>query len=524
MTLQELLKNYPQQPETSVPDWMLGCFRRHCISFANGESDTETLVFWFQSCNFTIDLRLPNMSARTPALALTDCSPADLQMLASYQGWFAMSEWDGAMMNWHSETSLQLHNCWPEPAQLHRTGNCMMEFAPSGAYVEDWRLQPSAAGPLVGLQLLEERNMTTGKVEHRGGGLIICGDYAALVRGRARSVKQLAAPLADAVACATPADVADLFAFETSVARGTLELGYTVQHSTVAGRAGQPLLALHNADWQRDGEHILQTLKQNGEEIELRFAIDVLSARHDFSQCSPMPESAHAWFAREAETLTRYTRPLTDIDLFKPLDVIGFCIPTVWQGQRVLLMAASPDLAEADLEAVLSSQSALQQLFSRDDIWPPTNLTLSENTADLAWHAEEFAAGRSFAYHLLDPYRQHCLGCLYIYPTASLAHDAEAYLWVRSDQEPQSAAAITQEVINWLQTQWHFRALVWPGRSLSFEKWQDYQAPNYYHQYRFAEPIAPRRPISGGSALQAQTPDKAIDPLPINTEVNHHEY
>jgi hypothetical protein len=29
------------------------------LSFANGESDNQTIVYWFQSRNFTIDLRLP---------------------------------------------------------------------------------------------------------------------------------------------------------------------------------------------------------------------------------------------------------------------------------------------------------------------------------------------------------------------------------------------------------------------------------------------------------------------------------
>lgn len=504
MTLQELLNNQPREPGSSVPDWMLGCFRRHCISFANGESDTTTLVFWFQSCNFTIDLRLPDMNRRVPVQPLADCSPEELQTLANYEGWFAHSDWNGEHMAWHSETSLQLHNRWPEPAQLRRIGNCMIEFAPSGAYVEDWRLQPSSPGPLVGLRLLEERNRTTGQVLHRGGGLIICGDFAALVRGRPKPVPQDAVSLPGAVAGAQPTDLTNLLAFETSVARGSLDLGYIVQHSTVAVRVGQPLLPIHDADWQRDGDQVLCTMKRQGDVIELRFDIDVLRAEHDFAQTTAA--AAERWFAREAGTLTRYTQPLTRLDRFKPLDVSGFSIPTVWQGQQVLLLPASPRWAATDLVAVQSSQPALRHLFSPDDDWPPADLTLAEDTADLAWHADEFAAGRSFAYHLFAPNRQRCLGCLYIYPTASRAHDAEAYLWVRSDQEPASAAQITEEVVAWVQSHWPFKALAWPGRTLAFAEWQTYEAPNYYTEFRFSSPIAPRKPTPRVPAAEAVAP------------------
>jgi|GEM_PF-89190 len=492
MTLEELLNRHAYTPGSSVPDWMLGCFRRHCISFANGESDTTTLVFWFQSRNFTIDLRLPRPSERLPAKSLQGCTPEELQVLANYEGWAAQSHWDGQYMAWYGETSLQLHNRWPEPAELRRVGNCMMEFAPSGAYVEDWRLQPSGPGPLVGLQLLEERNRTTGTQLHQGGGLIICGDFAALVRGRPEPVDNTVESLPDAVSQASSAEeLTNLLGVETSVARGSLASGYIVQHSTQAARIGQPLLALNDAHWALDGTQLLQVVEEDGQVIERRFEIDVLCATHDFPQTSPMTDTAQAWFNREAPTLTRYTTALSNVDLFKPLNLGGFRAPELWQGDRVVLIPASPRWAEADLAAVRSSRPQLRNLFGPDDNWPPADLSLADDTADLAWHAEEFAAGRSFAYHLLNPERTQCVGCLYLYPTASLAHDGEAYLWTRSDLDREQARAMEQEVLGWVDTEWPFTALAWPGRGLSFADWRRYQAPNYYGAMRFAEPFTP---------------------------------
>ncbi|MBL4611833.1 MAG: hypothetical protein JKY58_14170 [Pseudomonas sp.] len=506
MTLQELLSSIASgsitvsQPRTatSVPDWMLGCFRRHCISFANGESDSTTLVFWFQSRNFTIDLRLPRPSERLPAKPLQNCTARELQVLANYEGWAAKSSWDGTCMAWQEGASLQIHNRWPEPAELRRIGNCMIEFAPSGAYVEDWRLQPSAPGPLIGLQLVEERNQTTAEVLHRGGGLIICGDFAALVRGRPQPLKITAETLPEAVSQTTdPEELAHLLNFDTSVARGSLAAGYTVQHSTHAQRIGQPLLPLHEGDWVLEDGQLLHITEENGQHIERRFEIDTLCAQQDFIQTTPWTAQAQTWFAREATTLARYTSELTNVDRFKPLNLAGFNAPTQWQGRATVLIAADPALADQDLEAVRSSQADLKHLFGPEDDWPPQALTLEEDRADLAWHAQEFAAGRSFAYHLFDTSRTRCLGCLYLYPTASLAHDAEAYLWTRSDLDRAKAASIEEEVLVWVADQWPFAALVWPGRSLPFSAWQEYQAPSYYASTRFIEPFTPGSNIAG---------------------------
>lgn len=500
MTLQELIDQHASDreglPETrsvsSAPDWMLGCFRRHCISFANGESDSTTQVFWFQSRNFTIDLRLPRPVERLPAKPLEECTAQELQVLANYEGWAAQSQWDGTCMSWHGGTSLQIHNRWPEPAELRRIGNCMVEFAPSGAYVEDWRLQPSGPGPLIGLQLLEERNLTTGSMLHPGGGLIICGDFAALVRGRTRPLDNAVASLPEAVAQATSAEqIAQLLDFETSVARGSLALGYSVQHSTCAQRIGQPLFALNEADWTLDKGQLVLLIEQDGQHIERRYQIDALIAEYDFSPASPQIPESQAWFHKESPTLARYNSELTNVDLFKPLNLAGFKVPADWQGTESLLLAADPEWAKQDLAAVLASQSALKHLFSPNDDWPPADLTLKEDRADLAWHGEEFAAGRSFAYHLFDHARARCLGCLYLYPSASLAHDAEAYLWTRSDLDSAQATAIEAEVRAWVSECWPFTALAWPGRDQPFSAWQQQQAPNYYARFRFAEPLTP---------------------------------
>lgn len=313
MTLEELSLQGSYLPGHSVPDWMLGCFRRRCISFANGESDDQTIVYWIQSRNFTIDLRLPCERHQVPAKSLAEYTIEELKVLANYEGWAAPSYWDGARLRWSNGTALQVTDRWPEEAELKRIGNCMIEFAPSGAYVEDWRLQPTAPGPLIGLKLVEEHDTQTGAQFSRSGGLIICGDYAALVVGRPsvmdtgyNSLPQMVAKASD-----DPTRLKKLFDFESSVALHTPVLGYKVLHSTQPARVGQSLLPEGDFEYGADCRQLHYRFTMNDQTRVWIFDIDVLEPRHEFALSTPFSAEAKGWFQSEAATLTRYTGVLT---------------------------------------------------------------------------------------------------------------------------------------------------------------------------------------------------------------------
>lgn len=308
MRLHELLA-HAQRTQGGVPDWMLGYFKRRSISFANGLTDSTTHVCWFQSRHFTIDLRLPLEQVQPPPRNWDEYSADELRIMANYEGWEALSDWNGQSLSWHSETAFQLHNRWPEPALLQRVGNCMIEFAPSNAYVEDWRLQPSAAGPLIGLRLIDELDLDSGAVRHRGGGLIVCADYAAMVLGRAQEPD--GDSLRDEVAAAfgDAERHAELFNFETSVAQGSLADGYVVSLSTCPGRVGQSLLPLDGFEYVPEQQLVLQQLTVDGVRCERRFAIDTIEPMVPFSQATAWTPEAQSWFSQESPTLTRYTEP-----------------------------------------------------------------------------------------------------------------------------------------------------------------------------------------------------------------------
>lgn len=322
MTLQELIAAHEHRKNGSrkavngspagVPDWMLGFWKRYSISFANGMTDLHTHVCWVQSRSFTIDLRLPLERDQVIAMPLHEYSTEELQVLANYEGWLADSDWDGNTLSWRdTEVSLQLHNRWPEPALLRRTGNCMIEHCASNMYVEDWRLQPSPPGPLVGLRLIEEKELKGGHVRHRGGGLIVCGDYAALALGRAQplhSEKTLKTLVAEA-----GHDILRLqrlFNFETSVAITSPSHGYRAMLSTRPERVGQELFPLEGFEYLPDTQQVRQRLVVEGSECERLFAIDTLETRFDYAQATPAVADSKKWFDREAPTLGRYLEAL----------------------------------------------------------------------------------------------------------------------------------------------------------------------------------------------------------------------
>lgn len=313
MTLQELIHIQHQSPQQGVPDWMLGCFRRRCISFSNGESDDQTIVYWIQSRNFTIDLRLPRKVDQVPEKTLADCTAKELAVLANYEGWEAACHWDGSQLRWSQGPALQTTDRWPEEAELTRVGNCMIEFAPSGAYVEDWRLQPSDPGPLIGLQLIEEQYPQSDTRLPRNGGLIICGGHAALVLGRSTPVPHDGTSLPEKVANAgnDQAQLSQLFDFEASVATGSLGRGYTVQHSTRAGRLDQPLLPEGHFRRAAGSNQLQYQFTQAGQTCVWLFEIDVIEPRHEFALATPSSNASQIWFELERATLARYTRVLS---------------------------------------------------------------------------------------------------------------------------------------------------------------------------------------------------------------------
>ncbi len=304
MHLFELTHQLPAAPTHSVPDWTHGCFRRRSITFFSGAEDASSEVIWMQSRGLTADFRRTPPAVRGRHIQLAELPLDQLLALARVEGGFARTRWDGELMHWSSWVSFQTHPKWPEPGRLERVGASLIEFAPSGAYVEDWRYQQSGAGPFIGLSLLDERDLDSDELVHRGGGLIVCGTHAAFIRGRHEALPE---GRLEGFVRAHAGDAPSLrrvFSCDAAYGIATSEAGdFRVQLSTLPWREGEQLLSLEGFSHHRELGLVLQRVEERGRRIERRFTIDTLEREFRGSAATPASTAAGEWLAREAEAL-----------------------------------------------------------------------------------------------------------------------------------------------------------------------------------------------------------------------------
>lgn len=290
MNLAALLEQLPRKgiEDLEFPRNLLGTFRRKSISFCTGVTDETTIVYWIQAKSFSIDLRLSD-AATTP--------------LTERQGWIGDTRWDEAtrQLSWQIERSYQPRNQWPEPAVLSFMGNCVLEFAPSGAYVEDWR-QRSSNGPYLGLRLVSMINEATGQETPLDGGLIIAGEHAAFAQSRLPAVDEClrgVSSLEDALAAGTVSEV-EVESYEVSVAIS----GRAITYSTRASRVGE-LIVSGDFSIRSDGK-VAQERIVDGDLCTLLYEVDVFEPKFTFDTRTSSTEAALNWLEAEKCHLARH--------------------------------------------------------------------------------------------------------------------------------------------------------------------------------------------------------------------------
>ena len=268
-------------PKGTIPTSLLGSFRRKSITFANGLTDESTVVYWFQSNSFTIDLRLTAKNE-------TD--------LTQRQGWIGDTQWDEAkqLLSWNVHESYQPRNQWPEPGKLYMIGNSIIELAPSGAYVEDWR-QQSHSGPLLGLRIRKMRDNTSGEVFPMEGGMIVAGQHIAFSRARFPWIENklsgystLEEPLALGLV-----DAFDVENYEVSVALDCT----TINFSTSPARLNHQI-NLNGFYFDNEGE-LCQDESLDDSKYTIFYDIDCFLPSLEFSNSTLCPESALRWMEQE---------------------------------------------------------------------------------------------------------------------------------------------------------------------------------------------------------------------------------
>jgi len=288
MNLFEVIKTL--KPTTTqpgmIPDFLYGAFRRKSISFFNGLTDENTIVYWFQSRSFTIDLRLKSQTGTA---------------VQARQGWIGNTLWDSAsqLLSWEVKdyANYQNHVQWPEPAKLHAIGNCILEFSPSHVYVEDWRQQVQR-GLFLSLRLQSAIEVQSGQSLEMDGGLIICADHIAYALTRLPEVQSAVAQMD--LKAIDPTVFALLESFEVSIGTD----GQTKTYSTRTSETGKTF-NLENFE-VLDETRLVQNVILDGRDINLIFEIDIYQPDFVFQHTTVTTSEAENWLKSEQDHLMHH--------------------------------------------------------------------------------------------------------------------------------------------------------------------------------------------------------------------------
>ena len=173
-----------------------------------------------------------------------------------------------------------------------------------------------------------------------------------------------------------------------------------------------------------------------------------------------------------------------------------FVVPRELVAGGFRLEPLGPQHNEGDYRAWMSSIDHIRSTPGfQGRSWPPREMTLAENLADLEAHAEDFAARSGFTYTVLAEDGGEIVGCVYIYPAADrrqgdvgdtaevgdgdgdaadvgdtaevgdgdTAGGAEVRSWVRADRADLDVP-LHDAVSAWLREGWPFATIAYAPR------------------------------------------------------------
>ena len=166
---------------------------------------------------------------------------------------------------------------------------------------------------------------------------------------------------------------------------------------------------------------------------------------------------------------------------FVPSD---FELPEVVEFDGFVLRPIHVNDAVIDYDAVMTSVDHLRDCYWRAPGWPEDDLSLMQDLIDLAWHTKERQFRTSFVYIPVSLDGKVQLGAVYIDPSVKEGYDANVQTWVRASEVANGFDdRFFQLVHDWIERDWPFERVAYPGREISREEW-DALPPTPYADYR----------------------------------------
>jgi hypothetical protein len=156
-----------------------------------------------------------------------------------------------------------------------------------------------------------------------------------------------------------------------------------------------------------------------------------------------------------------------------------FDVPTLVETADFKVVPLGPDLVKVDFEAYMSSIDHLQKTFTRSTDWPHKDISDADAMRDMETEQARFQSRKSFAYAVLTPDGSRERGCVYVYPSTVEGYDAVVRMWVtKAEHDAGFDAELYEWVTRWMQADWPFEKVAYPGRAIEWSAWDTAVAAN----------------------------------------------
>jgi len=156
-----------------------------------------------------------------------------------------------------------------------------------------------------------------------------------------------------------------------------------------------------------------------------------------------------------------------------------FNSPTHVAAAGFTLVPLGPEVVKVDFDAYMSSIEHLQKTFSRSTNWPHAGISDADAMQDMESEQARFKARQSFAYSVLTPDGRRERGSVYVSPSPVQGYDVVVRLWVtKAEYDSGFDAELYKWVAGWVQKDWPFRKVAYPGRSIDWDSWDAMVAAN----------------------------------------------
>ena len=142
-----------------------------------------------------------------------------------------------------------------------------------------------------------------------------------------------------------------------------------------------------------------------------------------------------------------------------------FTPPQVLDTDIVHLEPLSPVHTELDFAALMVSREHLPRTLHWGD-WPCPDFTVEENRGDLQRHWDEFNRREAYAYTVLTPDKEKCIGCIYMRPWDYSGEEQSRMslrYWVIEEELPADLDIhLLDSVLSWVDHAWSFESVIVP--------------------------------------------------------------